>query len=343
MKYVVALVVAILLGFALAISSANPIAAPDTSTCVYIIETGHNIHGPFLAFFLSHNGVENFGVPLTEAFWEGAYIVQYFTGGRFELHPEESELYRVLLGLLGLEYGITDPPIKPQAIPPANNPNFRYFPDTGQMISLAIKDFFDARGGIDVFGYPISGLHYELGVFAQYFQRQRLEWTPAILGANRVRSSPVGQISLDRRYPLRFQWRAKATNDWCPARSINDPFLKSAPPKPTPTASAPRTPSPTTMNLRVRVRFSHTGPTGPQFVDVSVEDQNGNPVAGAGLYAVIHFANGDRVLPVNSSDASGKSAFQFDIGKQPAGSTTVVEVFAALGALHGVGRDSFTR
>ncbi len=43
------------------------------------------------------------------------------------------------------------------------------------------------------------------------------------------------------------------------------------------------------------------------------------------------------------SDAQGKSSFSFDIGNQPVGSTTIVEVTAFDGSLSATGRDSFSR
>lgn len=313
---------------------------PDVS-CVYITESGHNIHGPFLTFYLNHNGPENFGVPLTEALSEGGYVVQYFTGGRLELHPENPSSYRVLLGLLGLEYGVVDPPIKAAAVPPPSLPNFRYFPDTGQMIALTIKEFFDSHGGMDVFGYPVSGLRYESGVFTQYFQRQRLEWRPTAIGSAQVRPSPVGQMVLDKKYASTFQWRNRAANDWCLVQSVKSAYWN-VPPTPPRNPPSP-TPVPIVLNLQVQVKFSLGGSTGPQLVDVNVDDQTGRPVSDVALYAIIHFANGDRALPVLPTDVGGKSRFLFDVGTQPPGSTTIVDVFAVAGSLRGVGRDIFTR
>ena len=155
-----------------------PSDARDSYSCAYVRETGHNIHGAFLDFYASYNGVVNFGAPITEAFRENGFIVQYFERARLEFHPENPDPYRVQLGLL-VQYefaggNVMDPPLRAAAIPPADNPNFRYFPDTGLAMSFAIKDYFERNGGVDIFGYPISLLRYENGYFVQYFQRQRL-------------------------------------------------------------------------------------------------------------------------------------------------------------------------
>jgi hypothetical protein len=344
MKYILTTLTAVTLIIAASVFvPVAPARADSPPTCVYLRDTGHNLQGPFLTFYSSHNGYENFGVPLTEAFLEDGFIVQYFQRGRFEFHADNPEPFRVQLGLLGMQYGVNDPPIKSAAIPPANNPNFRYFPDTGLMISFTIKQYFDSHGGIDVLGYPLSLIRYESGNFVQYFQRARLEWNPADSDPSKVRPTPIGQVTLDKRYGPDLIWRARAANDWCPeydAASLPPGIVPPAPPLtvlPTPV------PPGTVLNLQVRVKFRQTGPTGPQYVDVTVTDQNGRPFAGAALFATIRFANGDRVIPVMSSDASGKSTFSFDIGTQPVGSTTLVDVTAVSSTLSATGRDSFTR
>lgn len=334
MKFWMALLlsVCVTIGFAPAPST---VALVESPSCVFISETAHNIHGAFLVFYRAHNGTENFGSPLTEAFLENGRIVQYFERARFEYFPEEPDPYRVHLGLLGDQYGITDPPIRSQAIPPANNPNFRYFPDSGQMISFAIKEYFDKSGGSEVLGYPISGLRFETGRFVQYFQRQRVAWDPAVSGANKVRPSPVGQLVLDRKYPADLKWRARTANDWC-GSTPTGPV-----PTPQPFAVPTVTGNNTTLSLQVRVRFRQTGLTGPQYVDITVEDQNGKRMPKVALSATILAAKGERYFPLLPTNNSGTSAFSFEIGNQPPNSIVTVEVSAVSGTWTASGRDSF--
>src|ERR671938_1782525 len=60
---------------------------------------------------------------------------------------------------------------------PALDPGF--FPATGYRISSpAILDYFQHRGGVRTFGYPISNEFPLLGRRAQMFQRQLLELAP---------------------------------------------------------------------------------------------------------------------------------------------------------------------
>jgi hypothetical protein len=317
-------------------SSAIVLAQTPTPYCVFVNQTGHNIHGAFLVFYRAHNGAENFGNPLTEALREGGKIVQYFERARLEFLPENPERYRVQVGLLGEQYGVTDPPIKSQAIPPANNPNFLYFPESGQMVSFAIKEYFVKSGGTEILGYPISGLRFESGKFVQYFQRQRLVWDPMISGANKVLPSPVGQLALDKTYPADFKPRARTQSDWCSAPM---PGIVATPvPAAIPTPSG----SNATLNLQVSVRFRQTGRTGPQYVDVIVEDQNGRRLRDVASYAVVYLANGERYFPLLPTNASGTATFGFEIGNQPPNCSVTVEVKGFSGALSATGRDTFT-
>ncbi len=342
MRVLTAVLLGLLLGLVSEIARVDTVALAEGPTCVYVLDTGHNLHGAFLKTFLARKGVENLGAPQTEAFMENGLVVQYFAGGRLELHPGNPEAFQVLLGLLGREYygkAAEDPPVPSRAIPPPNHPNFRYFPESGQIITFAIKEFFDQRGGIDVFGYPISGLRYEEGKFVQYFQRMRVEWD--LSGSGAIRTAPIGQLYLDKYHPNSAQ-RARAANDWCHEYSLN--ALSALPVSPqTPYVLPTPVPPTMVMALQVRVRFRQTGPTGPQYVDVSVYDQDGRPVAGAALYAIVYMANGNRVFPLMPSDKAGKSSLSFEIGNQPIASTTLVEVFAQVGPLTAVGRDMFTR
>ena|GEM_PF-1273579 len=55
---------------------------------------------------------------------------------------------------------------------------WRYFPETGHYLSGGFKRYFDANGGLETFGYPITEELEEDGQTVQYFQRARLEYHP---------------------------------------------------------------------------------------------------------------------------------------------------------------------
>jgi hypothetical protein len=77
---------------------------PPTANAVYFSETGHTLKNQFLAYWKANGGLAIFGYPISEAFQDGPYYVQYFQRNRFELHPENyGTPYEVLLGLLGTD------------------------------------------------------------------------------------------------------------------------------------------------------------------------------------------------------------------------------------------------
>ncbi|CAG0946408.1 hypothetical protein ANRL1_02985 [Anaerolineae bacterium] len=334
--FLIGFVLVTMLGIA---GTSAPVYADYPTSCVYFRETSHNVHGVFLKFYEARDGRVNIGLPLTEAFMEDGFLVQYFTFARLEFHPQDPEPYRVRLGMLGLLYSATDPPIRSIAIPPWNDPNFRYFPETGLIIGFAIKDYYDTHGGSEMFGYPVSQLRYESGIFVQYFQRARLEWNPVEAGAVKVKRSPVGQMALDKRYAPGFQWRVRAENDWC--LETNSPKTNRTA---TPMLQLPtQVPASLSMDIRVRVRFRQTGLRGPQFVEVTVDDlQSHAPIAGVALYVVIQSARGTRYLPLMPTDAAGNTSFSFEIGNQPPGSATLLTVNAFQGHATASGSESFT-
>lgn len=54
----------------------------------------------------------------------------------------------------------------------------RFFKETGFWVSGAFLAYFDANGGLEVFGYPISAPYNNHGILVQYFQKARMEWHP---------------------------------------------------------------------------------------------------------------------------------------------------------------------
>ena len=56
----------------------------------------------------------------------------------------------------------------------------RYFPETDKYVCNEFLDFFDTRGGVEIFGFPITEMFDDpqFGLRMQYFQRARMEWHP---------------------------------------------------------------------------------------------------------------------------------------------------------------------
>lgn len=94
----------------------------------YFSETGHSLSGAFSDYWRRNGGLATFGFPISEPFDEisaddgRGYLVQYFERARFEYHPENTPRYQVLLGLLGRQYLVANPPPE-WALQPADGPD----------------------------------------------------------------------------------------------------------------------------------------------------------------------------------------------------------------------------
>lgn len=65
--------------------------------------------------------------------------------------------------------------------PQGQSDDCRYFDETGHYVCGAFREFFESRGGIEIFGNPLT-VEFEdpahNGLTVQYFQRARMEWHP---------------------------------------------------------------------------------------------------------------------------------------------------------------------
>ena len=167
-------------------------------------ETDYTISDEFLTFWEQHGGLATFGHPVTNAFDEVSlidgqvYRVQYFERQRFELHPENAEPYTVLPGLLGVE---TLPGTEPY---PRAEPNLsegcQFCEPTGHNICGRFLKYWQQRGGLTIFGYPITEEMTENGLTVQYFERARFEYHPDNQPPYDVLLGLLGREALDQRY-----------------------------------------------------------------------------------------------------------------------------------------------
>ena len=181
-------------------SLANPSAVPTAPVppptnpepdVRYFPETGHTVRGPFLQYWQQHGGLAQFGYPKTEVFFVAGRAVQYFERARFEYWPEfRGTPWEVQLGFLG-RYALQGRVFPRQPAPDPNlppDPNRRYFPETGQYVQGPFLKYWDAHGGLAIFGLPISGEIQEINPVdgkvytVQYFERARLEYHPEFAG-----------------------------------------------------------------------------------------------------------------------------------------------------------------
>lgn len=164
------------------------------SPTFYVSETGYHIsqRAGFLSFWRENGGAMVFGYPLSEEIIENGRIVQYFERARFEYHPDAEPGYRVQLSLLGRE--LTAGRDFPEGNPEDGT---MYFPETKHTLSGKFLQFWLKRGGLPIFGYPISEAFVERGedgneYVVQYFERHRLEQHPENAPPYNILLSRVG-------------------------------------------------------------------------------------------------------------------------------------------------------
>jgi hypothetical protein len=158
-----------------------PTAAAQ-SDARYFGESGHYLRGAFRYFWESRGGIQNFGFPVTEEFirTSDGRIVQYFERARFELTVANGQAI-INLGLLGRD--TTGNKIFPRVPPFRSTPSLRYFGETQHSLKGLFKATWDARGGLAIFGFPISEeIQEQLADgswhLVQYFERARFELWP---------------------------------------------------------------------------------------------------------------------------------------------------------------------
>lgn len=204
---------ALVIGLILVPSSvlAAPPQAPGsqafpTSSVVYFPETGHNVAMQLKRFFDAYGGVATFGMPLTELIVGADGLqVQYFERARLELRPTAPPDARVTVTRAGalLSEGRSDPAFAWLVASP--DPERTFFPESGHTLGGAFGWFWQTRGGLPIFGYPISEEFYEYDPdsgqerLVQYFERARFVYYPEHMGAdNEVMLSPLGRQLLQR-------------------------------------------------------------------------------------------------------------------------------------------------
>lgn len=118
----------------------------------YFKETGHHLLGKFQKFWRQDGNGMTVGLPITEAFWQGGRVVQYFENVRLEWFPEYKDTaWEVQLGLLGQE--VRPDLVLNREVPPLN------------------PYFVQKYGGWDFLGYPLTEPIKEGSTTSQFTQR----------------------------------------------------------------------------------------------------------------------------------------------------------------------------
>jgi hypothetical protein len=311
----------------------------QTPTNRYFPETGHSVRGEFFEFFEAHGGLAVFGYPLTDEFTQGDRRIQYFQKVRMEWHPELPEPYNVQLGLLGDELGYRRPPISSAAIPPADHPQRRYYPDTGHTVSFAFLSYFDEHGGLDVFGYPITEFLIERGRIVQYFQRACLEWHPENPHPHKVQLGLLGEIDVNQKLdektldPTLLDPQPAILTSPTPSSTLDSSAAPAATPTPLPSVTA--------IDVSASVKYAITGREGHQTVYMYVTDQRGRGLPGAQVSFVAHYTTEDRAFSAPPTDTTGYTHHSFSVGDPLPGYIIVIDVTVNYGRLTATTQTSF--
>lgn len=301
----------------------------------YFPETGHSVRDEFLAYFNTYGGVKIFGYPITDAFndrYDAGCRVQYFQKARMDLVSGFFGAPRIRLAPLSELLGFGAPSISPGNIPPSDDPNVRYYPQTGHTLGYAFKTFFDFNGGLEVFGYPITELIIENGRIVQYFQRAKMEWHPEKPNEERVQLANLGEM---------YFRAARLSPTLLSPVPPEQPTGPAPTPQGMPTVWSPLRRQVERMIVHTSLRSAIVGTQGNQTVTAYVADQDGEPISGATVMCTVHYPHGDRVLAMSVTDANGRSYLTFKLANPPPGYIVFVEVTATYGQARAGGRAAF--
>jgi hypothetical protein len=180
-------VLALALLLAIAAGSTVPARPASAQSQRCFPETGFCISGVIRRYWERNGGLPVFGFPISaqhdetvEGTWAGP--VQWFERDRLEDHSNQG--LGVLAGRLGARY------LELQGRPwsqgnegprPGRNLCIR-FPETGYNVCAPFSYYWEHRGGLERFGYPITPAMQETVegqvYLVQYFERRRMEYHP---------------------------------------------------------------------------------------------------------------------------------------------------------------------
>ena len=134
----------------------------------------------FAPYYAANDGARVFGLPISPLLEYNGRQAQWFERARLEYRPEyRGTPFEVEPALLGTEF--TAGMQFPTQAALTSRPGLRYFPETGHAVGDQFLDYWDAHGGLALFGYPISDVVVEVlpetgqSHNVQYFQRARFE------------------------------------------------------------------------------------------------------------------------------------------------------------------------
>ena len=90
--------------------------------------------------------------------------------------------WSIIPGLLLAASLVFAVPALPSSASPTTQQSGRFYPQTGKTLAPEFVSFFDHKGGLSLFGYPLTDPENEGGYKVQYLERARLEYHPEHAG-----------------------------------------------------------------------------------------------------------------------------------------------------------------
>jgi hypothetical protein len=247
-----------------------------------------------------------------------------------------------------------------------------YFPESGHLVRDPLLTFFDDHGAVATFGYPLTDAYVdENGTLVQTFQRAKLQLTVrgvelapigrelrlgdvaagvnvasefegfyASHGGAAFFGLPLGSVHDENGLRVQDFERARIVRDASGAVYLADlgtVYLAAFPPLEESGQAAIRLRGTPTPPPEIRASISVEHPTvpkdGEQVLYLTVEDEDGNPVAGAKSLAILRYDTASAELELSDTDASGLAMARFRVPPALPGSQVTVEVHVLTGEI----------
>jgi hypothetical protein len=190
---------------------------------------------PLLTYWERHGGLSAFGYPISRSRLEtveGRTLkVQWFERDRLEVQPDQT----ITPGRLGARWlELQGQPWETFPTVPRAEPGCAYFAVTGHQVCEPFLSYWKRRGGLELFGYPITeriteqieGQIYPV----QYFERRRMEFHAELVGTrDQLLLGLLGTslaerdscVALDQRFePTAYAYRSLLGCPRAPSREL---------------------------------------------------------------------------------------------------------------------------
>lgn len=191
------LIVFVLMATMLGIAPQTTQAETQAGKPLWFKETRHTLAYNFRLFWERNGSLPIFGYPITEVFLEDGRPVQYFERARFEWHADIGWTLAGHLGRWAAEQVDDHPAFNP--VSGAAYAGQIYFPETKHTLGGLFRQYWERKGGLQTFGYPLSEEFLEQNrddgktYTVQYFERARFEYHPELPAKYQVSLGLLGK------------------------------------------------------------------------------------------------------------------------------------------------------